>query len=217
MVEMTETANILNHATAESLVLLDEIGRGTSTYDGLALAWATGGAPRGDGSASFTLFATHYFELTGLAGEYDTVANVHLKAAEHDRGIVFLYEVAAGPASRSYGLQVAELAGVPALVVERARGKLARLEAEAEERGRPAGAQLTLFGGEDAVRREDAGRAGLPHAAPEGAESGRRGTGGIGRRPVPRNRPGRRRGRPRPGGRRRRRCGPPSRRSTRTA
>ena len=142
MVEMTETANILNNATAESLVLLDEIGRGTSTYDGLALAWATG-AHLADRLGSFTLFATHYFELTALASDHDAVANVHLKAVEHDRGIVFLYEVAPGPASRSYGIQVAELAGVPRAVVRQARRKLERLEAE--EPGGADRAQLSLF------------------------------------------------------------------------
>ena len=143
MVEMTETADILNNASAESLVLLDEIGRGTSTWDGLALAWATGShlAAR---LRSFTLFATHYFELTALAQEHDTVANVHLRAVEHDRGIVFLYEVAPGPASRSYGIQVAELAGVPPAVVRQARKRLERLEAE--DPGRRDRAQLTLFG-----------------------------------------------------------------------
>ena len=112
MVEMTETANILNNATGESLVLLDEIGRGTSTYDGLALAWATG-CDLARRVRAFTLFATHYFELTALAEEEAAVENVHLRAVEHGRGIVFLYEVAPGPASRSYGLQVAALAGVP--------------------------------------------------------------------------------------------------------
>ena len=142
MVEMTETADILNNATAESLVLLDEIGRGTSTYDGLALAWATASHLAAQ-LQSFTLFATHYFELTALASEHDTVANVHLKAVEHDRGIVFLYEVSAGPASRSYGIQVAELAGVPSPVVRQARRKLDRLEAE--DAGGPDRAQLSLF------------------------------------------------------------------------
>ena len=145
MVEMTETANILNNATAESLVLLDEIGRGTSTYDGLALAWATG-AHLAARLRSFTLFATHYFELTALGVEHDTVANVHLKAVEHDRGIVFLYEVSPGPASRSYGIQVAELAGVPREVVRQARRQLERLEAE--DRGGRSLAQLDLFAGE---------------------------------------------------------------------
>ena len=164
MVEMTETANILNNATAQSLVLLDEIGRGTSTYDGLALAWATGThlAAR---LGSFTLFATHYFELTALAAEHDTVANVHLEAVEHDRGIVFLYEVSAGPASRSYGIQVAELAGVPPAVVRQARRKLERLEAE--EAAGPDRAQLSLFAPE-----ESRGPVGSAHAigVPDGRE-----------------------------------------------
>ncbi len=146
MVEMTETANILNNATTQSLVLLDEIGRGTSTYDGLALAWATGSHLAGR-AGSFTLFATHYFELTALAAEHDTVANVHLRAVEHDRGIVFLYEVSPGPASRSYGIQVAELAGVPPVVVRQARRKLERLEAEdLDGRDRT---QLQLFAPEE--------------------------------------------------------------------
>ena len=142
MVEMSETANILNNATPQSLVLLDEIGRGTSTWDGLALAWAASShlAAR---LGSFTLFATHYFELTALAAEHDRVANVHLRAVEHDRGIVFLYEVAPGPASRSYGIQVAELAGVPRAVVRLARRKLDRLEAEGA--GGADRAQLSLF------------------------------------------------------------------------
>ena len=146
MVEMTETADILNNATAQSLVLLDEIGRGTSTWDGLALAWATGShlAAR---LGSFTLFATHYFELTALAVEHDTVANVHLRAVEHDRGIVFLYEVSPGPTSRSYGIQVAELAGVPRAVVRQARRKLERLEAA--DPGAPERAQLSLFAAEE--------------------------------------------------------------------
>ncbi len=144
MVEMTETANILHNATRESLVLLDEIGRGTSTYDGLALAWATG-SHLGGRVRAFTLFATHYFELTALADEHDTVENVHLRAMEHNRGIVFLHEVAPGPASRSYGLQVAELAGVPASVLERARAKLERLEAGGRAGPAPERPQLPLF------------------------------------------------------------------------
>ena len=161
MVEMTETANILNNATAESLVLLDEIGRGTSTYDGLALAWATG-AHLAARLRSFTLFATHYFELTALGVEHDTVANVHLKAVEHDRGIVFLYEVSPGPASRSYGIQVAELAGVPREVVRQARRQLERLEAE--DRGGRGRAQLDLFGGDLSESTEEPGRD-LPEAS----------------------------------------------------
>ena len=168
MVEMTETANILNNATAESLVLLDEIGRGTSTWDGLALAWATG-AHLAARLQSFTLFATHYFELTALAAEHDTVANVHLKAVEHDRGIVFLYEVSTGPASRSYGIQVAELAGVPPGVVGQARRKLERLEAE--DLARPDRAQLNLFTEEEPPRTKDGSAA---PALPDPREARRR-------------------------------------------
>jgi DNA mismatch repair protein MutS len=129
MVEMTETADILNNATDRSLVLMDEIGRGTSTYDGLSLAYATANhiARR---LRSFTLFATHYFELTALAGEVDGVANVHLDATEHGDRLVFLHAVKPGPASRSYGLQVAQLAGVPREVIASARARLAELERE---------------------------------------------------------------------------------------
>ena len=127
MVEMTETANILNSATRESLVLMDEVGRGTSTFDGLSLAWAAARhiAQR---IGAFTLFATHYFELTSLPEELPAVANVHLTATEHGRELIFLHSVKAGPASQSYGLHVAELAGVPRDVVERAREYLRRLE-----------------------------------------------------------------------------------------
>jgi DNA mismatch repair protein MutS len=127
MVEMTEAAFILNRATAKSLVLVDEIGRGTSTFDGLALAWAI--ARRlAERNRSLTLFATHYFELTALAAELDGCANVHFDAVEHDDGIVFLHAVEDGPANRSYGLQVAKLAGVPADTVRQARAYLARLD-----------------------------------------------------------------------------------------
>jgi DNA mismatch repair protein MutS len=128
MVEMTETANILHNATAQSLILMDEIGRGTSTFDGLSLAWAVARhlamQVRG-----YTLFATHYFELTALAGEIDTCANVHLDATEHADSLVFLHAVKDGPADRSYGLAVAQLAGVPRAVIAAARGYLAELEA----------------------------------------------------------------------------------------
>ncbi len=129
MVEMTEAANILNNATANSLVLLDEIGRGTSTFDGLSLAWAMARdiATR---VRAFTLFATHYFELTTLAAEVDGCANVHLDATEHGDGIVFLHAVKDGPANRSYGLQVAQLAGVPRSVIGEARRYLEALESE---------------------------------------------------------------------------------------
>jgi DNA mismatch repair protein MutS len=127
MVEMTEAANILNNATNKSLILMDEIGRGTSTFDGLSLAWAVA-RHIARVNRSFTLFATHYFELTSLANEVDGCANVHLDATEHRDGIVFLHAVKDGPASRSYGLAVAQLAGVPREVVAAAREYLAALE-----------------------------------------------------------------------------------------
>ncbi|MCE8020824.1 DNA mismatch repair protein MutS [Halomonas sp. MCCC 1A11036] len=126
MVEMTETASILHNATDHSLVLMDEIGRGTSTFDGLSLAWAS--AEHLTRTHAFTLFATHYFEMTALAEQAEGVANVHLTAAEHRDGIVFMHRVEEGPASQSYGLQVAQLAGVPQSVIARARDKLAQLE-----------------------------------------------------------------------------------------
>ncbi|WP_062264703.1 DNA mismatch repair protein MutS [Endozoicomonas arenosclerae] len=127
MVEMTETANILHNATSNSLVLMDEIGRGTSTFDGLSLAWACA-HHLADSVKAFTLFATHYFELTQLPEECNSVANVHLNATEHDDRIVFLHSVQEGPASQSYGLQVAQLAGVPRNVVTQARSRLQQLE-----------------------------------------------------------------------------------------
>ncbi|MEX0902150.1 MAG: DNA mismatch repair protein MutS [Pseudohongiellaceae bacterium] len=127
MVEMTETAAILHNATRDSLVLMDEIGRGTSTFDGLSLAWAAT-VHIAQHIKACTLFATHYFELTTLADSFDTIANVHLDAAEHHNGIVFLHAVKEGPANRSYGLQVAQLAGIPREVIANAREKLALLE-----------------------------------------------------------------------------------------
>ncbi|WP_299727271.1 DNA mismatch repair protein MutS [uncultured Endozoicomonas sp.] len=127
MVEMTETANILHNATEQSLVLMDEVGRGTSTFDGLSLAWACAHY-LADSVRAFTLFATHYFELTQLPEECATVVNVHLNATEHDDRIVFLHAVQEGPASQSYGLQVAQLAGVPRHVINQARQKLSLLE-----------------------------------------------------------------------------------------
>jgi DNA mismatch repair protein MutS len=127
MVEMTEAAYILHRATPESLVVIDEIGRGTSTFDGLALAWAIARTLALD-NRSLTLFATHYFELTALPSELEGCANVHFDAVEHKDGIVFLHEVAEGPANRSYGLQVAKLAGVPADALRQARAYLARLD-----------------------------------------------------------------------------------------
>ena len=131
MVEMTEAANILHNATHRSLILLDEIGRGTSTFDGLSLAWAMARdiATR---VRAFTLFATHYFELTTLATEVEGCANVHLDATEHGDGIVFLHAVKDGPANRSYGLQVAQLAGVPVGVIGEARRYLEHLESQRE-------------------------------------------------------------------------------------
>ena len=144
MVEMTETANILHNATAESLVLMDEVGRGTSTYDGLALAHACA-LHLAKRTRSFTLFATHYFELTRLPQEAEGVLNVHLDATEHGEKLVFLHAVREGPASRSYGLQVALLAGVPREVVGMARRHLDRLERQAEAQARlAAGPQAQL-------------------------------------------------------------------------
>ncbi|USZ52045.1 DNA mismatch repair protein MutS [Halomonas sp. DN3] len=134
MVEMTETANILHNATDHSLVLMDEIGRGTSTFDGLSLAWAS--AEHLTRTRAFTLFATHYFEMTALATEAPAVTNVHLTAAEHNDGIVFMHRVEDGPASQSYGLQVAQLAGVPQTVIAEARTKLAALEQQEIDHGR---------------------------------------------------------------------------------
>ena len=129
MVEMTETATILNNATASSLVLMDEIGRGTSTFDGLSLAWAAA-HHMGETVRAFTLFATHYFELTALADEIPACRNVHLDATEHKGQLVFLHAVRPGPANKSYGLQVAALAGVPPGVIKRAKRYLALLEAQ---------------------------------------------------------------------------------------
>jgi DNA mismatch repair protein MutS len=151
MVEMTEAANILHNATPRSLILMDEIGRGTSTFDGLSLAWAIARhiASR---LKSFTLFATHYFELTTLATEIEGCANVHLDATEHGDSIVFLHAVKDGPASRSYGLQVAQLAGVPRDVIGQARHYLEALESQRDRadaggggRAKAAQKELPLF------------------------------------------------------------------------
>lgn len=129
MVEMTETANILHNASYRSLVLMDEIGRGTSTYDGLSLAGACAEHLVREQGA-LTLFATHYFELTAMPELLPQVANVHLDAAEHGDGIVFLHAVRPGPANQSYGLQVASLAGIPKAIIQQAREKLVALEQE---------------------------------------------------------------------------------------
>ena len=142
MVEMTEAAYILHHATPKSLVLMDEIGRGTSTYDGLALAGAIA-RHLVEKSRCYTLFATHYFELTALAVRFKEVANVHFDAVEHKDHIVFLHSVEEGPANQSYGLQVAQLAGVPATVIRAARRNLQALE----EKSVTASPQRDLFSG----------------------------------------------------------------------
>lgn len=134
MVEMSETANILHNATAHSLVLMDEVGRGTSTYDGLALAWACA-EHLASHIRAFTLFATHYFEITRLPETIATVANVHLDATEHQDHIVFLHNIQNGPASRSFGLQVARLAGIPEPVLKSARQQLLQLENSAVPTG----------------------------------------------------------------------------------
>jgi DNA mismatch repair protein MutS len=140
MVEMTEAAAILNRATDRSLVLMDEIGRGTSTFDGMALAAAIARA-LAEANRCYTLFATHYFELTQLAQWLAEVANVHVAAAQARGKVVFLHEVREGPASQSYGLAVAQLAGVPPEVVRRARALLAQLE----QRAAASEPQLDLF------------------------------------------------------------------------
>jgi DNA mismatch repair protein MutS len=144
MVEMTETANILHNATGNSLVLMDEIGRGTSTYDGLSLAWACA-IDLATRVKAYTLFATHYFELTQLPEQYGDIANVHLEAVEHDDRIVFLHAVKAGAADRSYGLHVAALAGVPRGVIELARERLIDLEQNSAAPDALLSSQLPLF------------------------------------------------------------------------
>jgi len=128
MVEMTETANILHNATDRSLVLMDEVGRGTSTFDGLSLAWACA-FHLAKSVKAFTLFATHYFELTSLPDKLTGAVNVHLDATEHKDTIVFMHSVQDGPASQSYGIQVAKLAGIPESVIDLAKSELAILEA----------------------------------------------------------------------------------------
>ncbi|MBE5313954.1 MAG: DNA mismatch repair protein MutS [Xanthomonadales bacterium] len=141
MVEMTETASILHSATSQSLVLMDEIGRGTSTFDGLALARACAIALAKNNRA-YTLFATHYFELTSLPSEVPGIANVHLDAVEHGERLYFMHTVKDGPANRSFGLQVAALAGLPKAVVAQARKFLAELERSGSTSPQP---QLSLF------------------------------------------------------------------------
>jgi DNA mismatch repair protein MutS len=149
-VEMTETANILHNASPRSLVLMDEVGRGTSTFDGLSLAWAAA-LQLARSVKAFTLFATHYFELTSLPDVCPTMANVHLDATEHQDHVVFLHNIQEGPANRSFGLQVARLAGIPVPVLQAAQEKLRELERAAlhgavpEQAGAPIPAQNDLF------------------------------------------------------------------------
>jgi DNA mismatch repair protein MutS len=153
MVEMVETANILHHATSRSLLVLDELGRGTSTYDGIAIAWAVlehiHNHPR---LGARTIFATHYHELTQLADSLPRLRNYNMAVAETDQGVVFLHRIQPGAADRSYGVHVAELAGLPRGVTARAWQILERLEAEGHAPLQPAGArppvpsgQLALF------------------------------------------------------------------------
>ncbi len=150
MVEMSETANILHNATANSLILMDEIGRGTSTFDGLSLAWACADY-LAKHSKSFTLFATHYFELTTLAEEQKCIQNLHLDAMEHHDKIIFLHTVKDGPANQSYGLQVAALAGVPKSVINQAKEKLRQLEDNAyvNQQSASGNKQLDIFSAQD--------------------------------------------------------------------
>ena len=159
MVEMTEAANILNNATGKSLVLFDEIGRGTATFDGLSLAWAiTEYLHNSEGVQARTIFATHYHELTELSDQLERVVNFNVGVKEAGEKIVFLRKIQLGPSDKSYGIHVARLAGVPGEVNQRAKDILAQMEAEhLDERGRPkiarpdksrssGGLQLSLFG-----------------------------------------------------------------------
>jgi DNA mismatch repair protein MutS len=145
MVEMTETANILHNATEKSLVLMDEVGRGTSTFDGLSIAWASAVA-LAERVRALTFFATHYFELTALPDDHASMANVHLDATEHEDHVVFMHHIQEGPANRSFGLEVAKLAGVPTGVLLHARQKLGELESQQMAERPPAiGGQEDLF------------------------------------------------------------------------
>ena len=154
MVEMSEAANILHNASSNSLVLMDEIGRGTSTFDGLSLAWACA-EQLSLSVQAFTLFATHYFELTTLVEQLPTAENVHLDAVEHHENIVFLHAVKPGPANQSYGLQVAKLAGVPAEVIKKAKLQLHRLEQQSVRMQDESQQQLGLFEQESPALEED--------------------------------------------------------------
>lgn len=172
MVEMTETANILHNATPRSLVILDEIGRGTATWDGMAIAWAVVEALHDDPRLSpKALFATHYHELTELAGTLPRLANVHIAVREHGHEVIFLHRVEPGPTDRSYGIQVARLAGLPDRVIVRAREILDHLVSEhpvpssGQANGRPT--QLALFGPEPRDREEEEILARLRKTDPE--------------------------------------------------
>jgi DNA mismatch repair protein MutS len=180
MVEMQETAHILRHATRKSLVLLDEIGRGTATFDGLSIAWAVAEHLARDASAAAkTIFATHYHELTDLAADVPGVGNIHVSAREWQDGVVFLRKIEPGGSDRSFGIQVARLAGLPATVVVRAQEILRNLErTEFDREGRPrlartdqgdapaAGRQLALFTGEDEAAIEELRRVDVDHLTP---------------------------------------------------
>jgi DNA mismatch repair protein MutS len=144
MVEMTEMAYILRNASRDSLVLVDEIGRGTSTFDGLALAWSCA-LDLADRVQSFSLFSTHYFELTSLPESSPSMGNVHLDAIEHDGEVIFLYEVKPGPANQSYGLQVARLAGIPESILADAKDRLSDLEQGHLQDIAKSTDQLTIF------------------------------------------------------------------------
>ena len=157
MVEMTETANILHNATPRSLVLMDEVGRGTSTFDGLSLAWAAA-VQLAQTVKAFTLFATHYFELTSLPEQCPTMANVHLDATEYQDHVVFLHNIQEGPANRSFGLQVAKLAGIPGPVLQAAQEKLEELE-----RGEPARVPRAAAGERAPSPQPDLFTAAAPH------------------------------------------------------
>ncbi len=171
MVEMQETAQILRHATARSLVLLDEIGRGTATFDGLSIAWAVAEHVAASGAGPKTIFATHYHELVDLAADFPSVGNIHVSAREWQDSVVFLRKIEPGGSDRSFGIQVARLAGLPAGVVVRAQEILRNLESTEFDRegrprlahsdqGAPAGArQLSLFTGQDEAVLEELRRA----------------------------------------------------------
>ncbi len=181
MVEMQETAHILRHATARSLILLDEIGRGTATFDGLSIAWAVAEQiARDPATGGKTIFATHYHELTDLAADLPGVGNLHVSAREWHDTVVFLRKIEPGGSDRSFGIQVARLAGLPAPVVARAQEILRNLErTEFDREGRPrlahsdqppapaaGGRQLALFAGAEESVLEDLRRLDVEHLTP---------------------------------------------------